>query len=184
MVNHKTTPQYLVVVIYFYILAGKEVQVRPPEGSQHPYQRCLGPVEQSPTGQASQAEGPVDREGSRHGQPPCHGNQAGRPSLLQGPGCKEACGKILLKTHTCDNLWVCSTETNSSSPIPDSMSLRYIAECGSNRSKRQAHNLKIWMVTSDLPWTVSHVRLPIEPALVTFSKMAHGKELGESSLKG
>ena len=101
----------------------------------------------------------------------------------KGPGCKEACGKILLKTHTCDNLWVCSTETNSSSPIPDSMSLRYIAECGSNGSKRQAHNLKIWMVTSDLPWTVSHVRLPIEPALFTLSKMAHGKELGRVIIK-
>ena len=33
------------------------------------------------------------------------------------------------------------------------------------------------------PWTPSHVRLPIEPTLFAFSKMAHGKALGESSLE-
>ena len=38
--------------------------------------------------------------------------------------------------------------------------LPYIPECG---SKGQVHNLKIWTVASDLPWTPSRVRLPIEP---------------------
>ena len=58
---------------------------------------------------------------------------------------------------------------------------RYIAKCGLSRSNSQNRNLKIWRVASDLPWTPSHVRLPIEPALFAFSQTAHGKELGEWS---
>ena len=39
-----------------------------------------------------------------------------------------------------------------------SILLCYIAECGLSGSSGQAHNLTIWTVTSDLPWTPSHVR--------------------------
>ena len=58
---------------------------------------------------------------------------------------------------------VYSTETNSSSPIPNFISSPYIAGCGLSGSNRHAHNLKIWTVASDLPWTQSHVCLPIKP---------------------
>ena len=53
-----------------------------------------------------------------------------------------------LKTHFCGQ-WVCSTETKSSSPIPDFILLRYIAECGLNGSNRQAQSLTIWTVATD-----------------------------------
>ena len=89
---------------------------------------------------------------------------------------------LLLKTHIHDK-WVHGTETKISSPIPDFTSLRYIAECGLSGSNGQVHNFKIWTVASDLPWTLNRDWLPIEPALFAFSKTAHGKELGESSLK-
>ena len=82
-----------------------------------------------------------------------------------------------LKTHICDKR-VCGTETNNSSPIPDIISSRYIAECGLSGSNGHAHSLKIWTVASDLPWTPRHVRFPVAPALFPFSKTAHGKELG------
>ena len=62
-----------------------------------------------------------------------------------------------LKTQIHDN-WVCSTETNCLSPIPDIILLHYIIECGLSGSNGQVHNLKIWTVTSDLPWTPSRVR--------------------------
>ena len=45
--------------------------------------------------------------------------------------------KWMLKTHICDNL------------IPRFISFRYIAECGLSGSNGHAHNLTIWMVTSD-----------------------------------
>ena len=35
---------------------------------------------------------------------------------------------------------------------------------------KPVHNLKIWTVTSDLPWTPSSVRLPVESALSAFRK--------------
>ena len=41
----------------------------------------------------------------------------------------------------------------------------------------QVHNFKLWMIASDLPWTPSCIRLPVEPALFVFSKLAHGKKL-------
>ena len=82
------------------------------------------------------------------------------------------------KTHI--HKWVCSTETYSLSPIPDFILLCYITECVSRGSNGQAHNLNIWS-----PWTPSRVRLPntLWTALFAFRKMAHGKKLGESSLK-
>ena len=58
---------------------------------------------------------------------------------------------------------VYSTETNSWSPIPNFISSPYIAECGLSESYTQAHNWKIWTVASDLPWTPSHVWMPIKP---------------------
>ena len=81
-----------------------------------------------------------------------------------------------LKTHIGDN-WVCGTETSDSTPTPNFISLRYIVECGLSRSNGQAHNLKLWTVASDLPWTLSRVCLPVEPALFAFSKTVHEKDL-------
>ena len=45
-----------------------------------------------------------------------------------------------IKTHIRDK-WVCSAETNISSPIPDFISVRYIAECRLSGSNGQAQNL-------------------------------------------
>ena len=59
----------------------------------------------------------------------------------------------------------------------------YIAECGLSGSNGQTHNLKIWTVASDLPWTPNCVRLPFEPAIFAFSKTAHGEEFGESAFR-
>ena len=70
------------------------------------------------------------------------------------------------------------TETNISSPIPNFILLRYIAECRLNGSNGQANNLKIWTVALYLP----HVDLPIEPALShEFSKTERGNEFGDSA---
>ena len=52
-----------------------------------------------------------------------------------------------------------------------------IAECCVSGSNRQAHNLKIWTVSLDLPWIPSRVRLSVEPALYAYSQTARGKEL-------
>ena len=60
-----------------------------------------------------------------------------------------------LKTHIRDK-WACDTETNISSPISDFILLCYIAECGLSGSNGQAHNFKIWMVTSVLPCSLAH----------------------------
>ena len=86
-----------------------------------------------------------------------------------------------LKEHLCIK-WVSRMETSSSTPIPNCISLRCIAECGLSGSNSQVHNLKSWVVPSDLPWTPSHVLLPVEPALFPFSKTAHGEEFGEISI--
>ena len=67
------------------------------------------------------------------------------------------------KTYICDK-WICSTENSRSTPITDSILLHYYsAECGLSGSNVETHNLKVWTVTSDLPWTLSRVCLPIEP---------------------
>ena len=58
-----------------------------------------------------------------------------------------------------------------------------IAECGLSGSNGQLHNLNISTFASDLPWTPSRVRLPVDTTLFAFSKTAHGKELGKSALK-
>ena len=67
---------------------------------------------------------------------------------------------------------------SGSSPIPDFISLRYIAECGWSETNGQAQNSNIWTVAAALPWTPSRVRWPVEPALFAFSNTAHGKECG------
>ena len=59
---------------------------------------------------------------------------------------------LLVKTHICDFLkWVYSKETNRSSPIPDFISSRSIANADwvVPTGKRL-----IWTVASDLPWTL------------------------------
>ena len=76
--------------------AAEEVQVCPAEGGQHPHQLGLCPVGQPPAGQAAQAQGPAVRSGSGHGDAAHHGNQAQRHFLLQGPGCQEACGVLMI----------------------------------------------------------------------------------------
>ena len=48
-----------------------------------------------------------------------------------------------LKTHICVK-WVYGWETSCSKPIPDFISLCYIAEWGLSGSNWQAHNLKVW----------------------------------------
>ena len=79
--------------------------------------------------------------------------------------------QFVLKTHIHDK-WVCGTETNESTSIPDSISLRYIAEFGLSGSNGQAQNVKIWTVASDLSWAPrSRVRLLLEPALFAFSSV-------------
>ena len=45
------------------------------------------------------------------------------------------------------------------------------------RVQRAAHNMKIWTVASDLPWTPSHVRLPVEPS-IRIQQNGAWKELG------
>ena len=128
-----------------------------------------------------------------------------------------------LKTDIHDK-WVCGMETNRSSPIPDFISIHYIA--GASEGSEQTthwrgkllfvHNglllqcfvssepsdapaillnadwagptgkRTIWKFERSprtMPWTPSRVRLPAEPALVTFSKMVSAKELGESALE-
>ena len=64
--------------------------------------------------------------------------------------------------------------------IANFISLCYIAECMIERVQKmeQAHNLKLWTVTSDLPWTPSSVRLSVKPALFAFSKTAQEKAWG------
>ena len=67
------------------------------------------------------------------------------------------------KLFKCKVFWEASTAMiieSAALSITSFISLRYIAECGLSGSNRQAHNLKIWTLASDLPWTPSRVRLP------------------------
>ena len=84
-----------------------------------------------------------------------------------------------LKPHIRDK-WVCGTETNMVQrrcPISFCYAILLNADWVGPMGKRTMY-LKIWTVASDLPWTPSRVRLPVEPALFTFSKPVHGRNCG------
>ena len=88
-----------------------------------------------------------------------------------------------LKTHIRDK-WVCGTETNSSSPIPDFISYHAIllnADWAGPTCKFTISKFEWSPRTCLRPQAM--LACPIEPTLFAFSKTANGKELREPSLK-
>ena len=141
-----------------------------------PLSQCAGPGPARQYGMQGWPSGCMLGDGA-------HGSATFDPQRAWAPFCDIICIRSIEQTQELSSFKglflderVCGTETSILMPIPNSISLRCITECGLHRSNGEAHNSNFeW-----LPWSPSHVPLPVKPTLITFSKTAVGRNWGNS----